>query len=112
MRKLIIATVIFYAFLFCSCNKYEVKHTVQYFISSKSIMNVSYTDANGEILSVDNVSSAWRYSFNAPGDNRIVRLIVNSIDGGTVAGTILIDGQEAALNYSNAGAVSISTRLP
>ena len=112
MRKLFFAAVIFSGFLFCSCNKYEVRHTIQYFISGKSIMNISYTDAKGELTYVNNVSSAWAYAFNAPGDKRFVRLMVNSIDGGAVGGCILVDGQEAALSNSNTGSVTMATRLP
>ena len=75
-------------------------------------MNISCTDANGEIIYISNVSSAWKYSFNAPGDNRIINLVVNSVDGSPVSGTILIDGQQAALNSSNKGSVSLVTQLP
>lgn len=75
-------------------------------------MNISCTDAKGEIIYISNVSSAWKYAFNAPGDNRIINLEVNSIDGSPVGGTILIDGQEAALNSSNKGSVSLMTQLP
>jgi hypothetical protein len=112
MRKLLFMTVIFSAFIFCSCNKHEARHTVQYFISGKSIMNVSCTDANGELIFVNNVSSAWAYAFNAPADKRFVRLMVNSIDGGVVGGCILVDGQEAAVSDSGTGSVTIFTRIP
>ena len=66
-------------------------------------MNVSYTDFNGEMKFVNNVSSAWPYAFNAPGDERFVTLTVNSIDGGEVGGRILVDGQEAAVSDPGAG---------
>ncbi|HEX6172331.1 MAG TPA: hypothetical protein VFZ33_21755 [Chitinophagaceae bacterium] len=112
MRKLLFVTAIFSALIFCSCSKHDVRHTVQYFISGQSIMNISCTDANGEIIYISNVSSAWKYSFNAPGDNRIINLVVNSVDGSPVSGTILIDGHEAALNSSNKGSVSLITQLP
>jgi len=112
MRKLLFMTVIFSALIFCSCSKHEVRHTVQYFISGQSIMNISCTDANGEIIYISSVNSAWKYAFNAPGDNRIINLVVNSVDGSAVSGTILIDGQEAALNSSNKGSVSLITQLP
>jgi len=75
-------------------------------------MNVSYTDANGELIFENNVSSTWKYAFNAPGDKRFVSLMVNCIEGGAVAGYILIDGQEAAINNSNTGSVTMTTRLP
>ena len=112
MRKLFFAVVINFGFLICSCNKYEVRHTIQYFISGKSIMNVSYTDVNGELLFINNVSSAWAYAFNAPGDDRFVKLMVNSIDGSAVGGCILVDGQEAAVSSSDTGSLTIITRLP
>ena len=112
MRKLLFITAIFSALIFCSCSKHDVRHTVQYFISGQGIMNISCTNANGEIIYISSVSSAWKYSFNAPGDNRIINLVVNSVDGSPVSGTILIDGHEAALNSSNKGSVSLITQLP
>ena len=54
----------------------------------------------------------WKYAFNAPGDGRVVKLIVNSVDGNAVGGCILVDGQEAALSSSNTGSVTMTTRLP
>ena len=75
-------------------------------------MNVSYNDANGELISLDNVSSQWKYAFNAPEDGRIVKLIVNSVDGNAVRGVILIDGQEAAVSNSNTASATMTTRLP
>ena len=112
MRKLLFMTVIFSAIIFCSCSKHEVGHTVQYFISGQGIMNISCTGANGEIIYISSVNSAWKYAFNAPGDNRIINLVVNSVDGSAVGGTIMIDGQEAALNSSKNGSVSLITQLP
>ena len=112
MRKLLFMTVIFSALIFCSCSKHDVRHTVQYFISGQGIMNISCTNANGEIIYISSVSSAWAYAFNAPADKRIINLVVNSIDGSPVGGKILIDGHEAALNSSNKGSVSLITQLP
>ena len=112
MRKLLFMTVIFSALIFCSCSKHDVGHTVQYFISGQGIMNISCTGANGEIIYISSVNSAWKYAFNAPGDNRIINLVVNSVDGSAVGGTIMIDGQEAALNSSKNGSVSLITQLP
>lgn len=75
-------------------------------------MNISYNDGNGELIYLNNVSSAWKYAFNAPEDGRVVNLIVNSVDGNAVSGSILVDGQEAALSDSNTGSVTMATRLP
>ena len=75
-------------------------------------MNVGYNDANGEMIYLNNVSSAWKFSFNAPEDGRIVNLDVRSVDGNTVSASILIDGQEAAVSNSNTNAATITTRLP
>ena len=75
-------------------------------------MNISCTNANGETIYISSVSSAWKYAFNAPADQRIINLVVNSVDGSAVSGTILIDGQEAALNSSNKGSVSLITQMP
>ena len=74
-------------------------------------MNVSYTDVNGEMIFINNVSSEWAYAFNAPGDQRFVKLMVNSIDGGAVGGSILVDGEEAAVSDSDTGTITIITRL-
>jgi hypothetical protein len=112
MRKLLFITVIFSALIFSSCSKHDVRHTVQYFISGEGIMNISCTDANGEIIYIGSVDAAWKYAFNAPGDKRIINLVVNSVDGSAVGGKILIDGQEAALNSSDKGSVSLVTQLP
>lgn len=89
-----------------------MKHTVQYFISGEGIMNIKCTDVSGEIIYINSVSSAWKYAFNAPADQRIIELVVNSVDGSAVGGKILIDGQEAALNSSNKGSVSLMTQMP
>lgn len=112
MRKVLFVTVVFSALIFCSCSKHEVRHTVQYFISGQGIMNISCTDAKGEIMYISSVSSEWAYAFNAPGDQRIIKLDVSSVDGSAVSGKILIDGQEAALNSSIKGSVSLITQLP
>jgi hypothetical protein len=112
MRKLLFILIAFSAFIFCSCTKQEVRHTVQYFISSKGNMNVSFNDGDGELIYLNNVSSEWKYAFNAPEDGRVVNLIINSVDGNAVSGSILVDGQEAALSDSNTGSVTMATRLP
>ena len=75
-------------------------------------MNISCTAANGEIIYISNVSSAWKYAFNARGDQRIINLDVTSVDGSPVGGTILIDGYEVALNSSNKGSVSLTAQMP
>ena len=104
--------ITFSSFIFSSCSKQEIRHTVQYVISSKGNMNVSFSNANGELIYLDNVSSAWKYSFNAPEDGRVVKLVVSSVDGNTVSGSILIDGQQAAVSNSTANSATMTTRLP
>ena len=90
-----------------------MKHTIQYFISGNSIMNISCTDASGDLLYINSVNSTWTYSFNAPGDGRTVFLTITSVNGASVGGAIFIDGQEAAINKSdNNGSVTLTTRLP
>ena len=111
MRKLFFI-ITFSAFIFCSCSKHQVRHTVQYFISSEGNMNVGFNDANGQMIYLNNVSSAWKYSFNAPQDGRSVKLVVSSVDGNVVSGSIFIDGEEAAISHSNEMSVTITTRLP
>lgn len=75
-------------------------------------MNVGFNDANGQMIYINNVSSAWKYSFNAPQDGRFVKLVVSSIDGNVVSGAILVDGEEAAISSSNEMSIAITTRLP
>ena len=75
-------------------------------------MNVGYNDANGELIYLSNISSGWKYSFNAPEDGRIIKLVVSSVDGNTVSGSILIDGQEAAVSNSTTNSATMTTRLP
>lgn len=113
MRKLLFVAVISSAFLYCSCSKRgEVRHTVQYTISGESSMNVSYTNSAGELISIYNVSAQWIYGFTAPGNGRIVKLVVNSTDGTGVGGTIFVDGVETSMNTSSAGSVTITAQIP
>ena len=75
-------------------------------------MNVGFHDANGQMIYLNNVSSEWKYSFNAPQDGRFVKLVVSSVGGNVVSGSILVDGEEAAISHSNEVSVTITTRLP
>ena len=75
-------------------------------------MDVGFHDANGQMIYLNNVSSEWKYSFNAPQDGRFVKLAVSSADGRVVNGSIFIDGEEAAISNSNEVSVIITTRLP
>ena len=75
-------------------------------------MNVGFNDANGQMMYLNNVSSEWKYSFNAPQDGRSVQLVVSSVDGNVVSGAILVDGEEAAISSSNEMSITITTRLP
>jgi hypothetical protein len=75
-------------------------------------MNVGFNDAHGQMIYLNNVSSAWKYSFNAPQDGRSVKLVVSSVDGNVVSGAILVDGEEAAISDSNEVSITITTRLP
>ena len=111
MRKLFFI-ITFSAFISYSCSKYQVRHTVQYFISSEGNMNVGFNDANGQMIYLDNVSSTWKYAFNAPQDGRFLTLVVSSVDGNIVSGAILVDGEEAAISNSSEVSVTITTRLP
>ena len=95
MQKRFLLMILPALFLF-SCNKNdEGQHTVKYNISSGNTMNVSYTDKDGTLRVVSNVSSTWTYSFDAPGNGQIVKLIINSTNASDVGGSIDIDGQEA-----------------
>ena len=75
-------------------------------------MNVGFNDANGQMIYLNNVSSEWKYSFNAPQDGRFVKLVVSSVGGNVVSGSILVDGEEAAISHSNEVSITIMTRLP
>src|SRR5262245_35325002 len=113
MKKLLFLVIISSAFLFLSCNKDgEGSHTVKYNISSGSTMNVSYTDADGTLKSVNNVSSSWTYSFNTPGNGRVFSLIINSTNGSSVGGSIYVDGQEAIQDNSNNSSITLTTQVP
>lgn len=113
MRKLKLIAFMLMILLFSNCKKnHEVRHTIQYTIASKGNMHVSYSNTKGEILSEPNVSSAWTYSFNVPGDGRIVKLIITSWDGNPVSGGIYIDGQEVAIIDSYSESVTITAQLP
>ena len=110
MRKLFF--IITFSALIFSCSKHQVRHTVQYFISSEGNMNVGFNDASGQMIYLNNVSSTWKYSFNAPQDGRFIKLVVSSVDGNVVSGAILVDGAEAAISNSSEVSVTITTRLP
>lgn len=113
MKKLLLLVFLSPAFLMFACSKdHEGAHTVKYNISSNSTMNVNYTDADGSLKSVNNVSSAWTYSFNTSGNGRIVKLIINSINGNNISGSIYIDGQESTQNNSNTGSVTMTAQIP
>ena len=75
-------------------------------------MNVSYTTDGGELLTENNVASGLVYAFNTPGDQRIVYLVVKSVDESLVAASIFIDGHEAASGTSDTGLITLSTQLP
>jgi hypothetical protein len=75
-------------------------------------MNVGFNDVHGQMIYINNVSSAWKYSFNAPQDGRFVKLVASSVDGNVVSGSILVDGEEAAISSSNEMSIAITTRLP
>jgi hypothetical protein len=109
MKKLILPSLIFVSFLL-ACKKDKVTHDVTYKISSTDNMNVSYTDQNGDLKSVSNVSSDWTYTFQTSGD-RIVRLIVTSVDGSHVGGAIHLDGQETA-QRNGVNEVSMAAPIP
>ena len=75
-------------------------------------MNVTYTNAGGELLTENNVASGLVYAFNTPGDRRKVYLVVKSIDESPVDASIFIDGHEAASGTSDTGYISLTTQLP
>ncbi len=104
MKKLLLSTIISAMVFFLACSKDgEGTHTIKYTVSSSSSMNVSYTDADGTLKSVSNVTSTWTYSFTTPGNGRVFKLIINSTNGSAVSGSIYVDGQEATQDNSNTG---------
>ena len=75
-------------------------------------MNVGFSDAHGQMKHLNNVSSEWKYSFNALQDGQSVKLVVSSVDGNVVSGAIIVDGEVAAISNSNEMSITITTRLP
>ncbi len=60
MKKLLLSTIISSMIFFLACSKDgEGTHTIKYNVSSSSSMNVSYTDADGTLKSVSNVTLTW-----------------------------------------------------
>ena len=113
MRKLLYLFLAASIFFLLSCSKDdEGAHTVKYNISSSSNMNVSYTDADGSLKPVTNVNAGWTYSFNTPGNGRIFKLIITSVNGSFVSGSIYVDGQEATQDDSNTGSVTLTAQVP
>lgn len=112
MKKVLFLAILSSVLLLSSCDKDdEGQHTVKYHISSSSPMNVNYTDADGNLKTASNVTSSWTYSFNTPGNGRIVTLTINSTNGSDVSGSIDVDGQEAAQNNST-GSTSMTAQIP
>ena len=113
MKKLFLLALISSALVFFSCHKnQDGAHTVKYNVSSASTMNVTYTDADGNLKNATNVTSSWTYSFHTPGNGRVFQLIITSTNGSTVDGSIDVDGQQAAQNNSDTGSVTLSTQVP
>src|SRR5215510_3617516 len=99
MKRILLLTLISSAFLLFGCHKnQDGAHTVVYHVSSATTMNVTYTDADGNLKTANNITSNWTYSFNTPGNGMIFKLIVNSTNGSAVKRSIDVDGQEAAQN--------------
>lgn len=113
MKKLLFLAIISTTLLFAACSKDDdTVHTVRYNISSSSAMNVSYTDSDGSLKSVNNVTTSWTYSFNTSGNGRIFKLIITSTNGSAVGGSIYVDGQEATQDNSGSGSVTLTTQVP
>ena len=113
MKTFLSLFIIFLTVFFISCNKDDDgDYTVKYRISSSNAMNVTYTDADGSLKTANNVTSSWTYSFKTPGNGRLFKLIINSINGSAVSGFIYVNGQEASQDDSNTGSVTVTTQVP
>ncbi|GAC1312024.1 MAG: hypothetical protein NVSMB24_32730 [Mucilaginibacter sp.] len=113
MKKTIYYSLImlFMAFTF-SCKKDGNTHTVKYTIQGTSKSNITYSDANGNIQSANNVDASWTYGFSSGNHGLALKLTVVSSDGSPVGGKIYIDGQQSAQDNGTGGSITITSVLP
>lgn len=96
-----------------SCKKNDSGvHTVKYTIQGTSKSNITYSDANGNMQSANNVDASWTYEFTSSDHGLALKLTVISTDGSSVGGKIFIDGNQSAQQNGATGNVSISSVLP
>ncbi len=114
MKKFIFCTLITAISIFTfSCKKDSTQHTVKYTIQGTAKSNVTYTDQNGNIQSVNNVDASWTAGFSSSNHGLALKLTVISIDGtSNVGGKIFIDDNQTAQSNGNASSIAISATLP
>jgi len=114
MKKYLFISLIALICMFTfSCKKSDSGlHTVKYTIQGTSKSNITYSDANGNTQSANNVNASWTYEFTSSDHGLALKLTVISTDGSSIGGKIFIDGNQSAQQNGATGSVSISSVLP
>jgi hypothetical protein len=114
MKKLIlIAFIALISIVAFSCKKDSSGMlTVKYTIQGTSKSTVTYSDASGNMQTVNNADASWTNTFSSSNHGMALKLTVISTDGSQVGGKIFIDGTQSAQQNGVTGSVSISSTLP
>ena len=94
----------------CSKNNSN-SHTVKYKVGGTAKLNVTYSDQNWTLQSVNSTDSTWTYSFTTNSDGKVVALSVISQDSSNVSAHIYIDNQQSAQD-NGSNHLSISAQIP
>lgn len=112
MKKMLIYPVVILLVLAVACSKSNSNgHTVKYTVSGTAKLNVTYSDQNFVVQTVNNVDSNWTYSFSTNQDGKITYLTVISVDSSNVGARIFIDNQQSAQN-NGSNRIAISAQIP
>lgn len=86
-------------------------HTVKYKVGGTAKLNVTYSDQNWVLQSVNSTDSTWTYSFTTNNDGKFAVLSVISQDSSNVSAHIYIDNQQSAQD-NGSNHISISAQIP
>jgi hypothetical protein len=112
MKKIICFSLFTLIAVFTFSCKKNNSHVVKYTIQGTAKSNVTYTDQNGDIQTVNSADASWTTSFASTDHGLVLKLTVTSIDGSNVGGKIFIDGNQTAQSNGNASTIAISATLP
>ena len=113
MKNTLIYSSVFLLLFAAACSKKSSNsHTVKYKVGGTAKLNLTYSDQNLVLQSVNSVDSTWTYSFTATNaDGKLVVLSVLSQDSSNVTAHIYIDNQQATQD-NGSNRISISAQIP